>query len=1222
MGRFLRESMPHTWRIEPSEVARKSGDDLKRIINQLLRAERRTHRDACSIYTSDRNNVEDEGVDGRVLGWASASRWIPAGESIWQCKGGHAKPTKAQVEKELKKPGVSKALRAGCHYAYVPSAELEDPQRTSVLELIGSAFEELYPEIAAAHNWTLLTASDVAEWATEHPVMLFEFNHPVAGFVRADQWLARGPDHRAPFQAIANRDANIEAILGVIDDPLLPQRHVRIQGKPGVGKTRLALETFSGRDEEDLVLFAPEPPSDPTLFSWMMDHEAATATLVVDECEPRDSAKLADLAAMGGGRLALITIGLLPSGGSTSGAHIINLELVAEEDVRKVLQGAFALSPEQTSFVARIALGDLRLAMTVAPLVLDGQVSLFELTSEFNVRTLLERLIPPDEGSRKVVRALSLMTRVGWSDEVEEEGRALMAFFEIPYGEARDIVGKLVARGVVARNGRYRYIRSEMMATWQAGQLWRERRDDLLAFIGELPQPAGDALRDRCTGLAGIPEAQEILDAMAGVRGPFASIEALDDERSASFFGRLANAAPDAAVETLQFVIGGASRERLLSFERGRRSVIWALERLAARRSTFFAAARVVRRLAESENETWGNNATGVWSSLFLTYLGGTEVPAYERYDLVQEALEDPDPAVRLLALAALNAALTLQEVGRALNSDGPHAPPKAWEPRTVREEQDSRRAALRLLDKLINDPDEPVRTRAREILRHSVRSLTERGLAGDVIERISALSVPDEDERREVWESLQGMLRYESAFLSDAERETVVRLADSLLGGSFHDRLRRYAGRWSHVDWPGPDEREAGAAKPEDKAAQLADEFIRDPALLTGEIEWLVSGKAENAWHLGRRLGELDESREFFNTLAEHTSAASDLRLLSAYLSGRANAGDAEWREELLDHWSEDNEKAALVFDATWRGASSERAAQRLVDLVERGALDPATIGHLAWGAWAQDLPESTAAALLSASMRDASPRVTGAGLSILGQWLQHHADQPLLGPLLSCAWELLSRGADASDSQMLSYEWGIVATRLLPVDAPRLAGYVVHSLSTQKLHLDDHRLAVLRAAAILAPDPVWDSVGAALLTSPVDRFAIGWRLRDSSFIDAVPLDTLKRWLDDHGEAGGKAVAELVVPHDELQPVVALLLDRFGGVSEVAAMLRNNFLSGAFWGSLAARDELKLGVAKRWRDGAVSGEVRLWAQAVGDSIEESLPRARLMEEEGDWDMR
>ncbi|MCV6070280.1 hypothetical protein OFP26_32385, partial [Escherichia coli] len=85
------------------------------------------------------------------------------------------------------------------------------------------------------------------------------------------------------------------------------------------------------------------------------------------------------------------------------------------------------------------------------------------------------------------------------------------------------------------------------------------------------------------------------------------------------------------------------------------------LERIGVWRELFPGAARLLLALGEAENETWGNNASGVFADFFSLMYGrvaSTEAPPSERFPVLQEASASPSAERQLLALRALKKAL------------------------------------------------------------------------------------------------------------------------------------------------------------------------------------------------------------------------------------------------------------------------------------------------------------------------------------------------------------------------------------------------------------------------------------------------------------------------------------------------------------------------------------------------------------------------------------
>ena len=111
--------------------------------------------------------------------------------------------------------------------------------------------------------------------------------------------------------------------------------------------------------------------------------------------------------------------------------------------------------------------------------------------------------------------------------------------------------------------------------------------------------------------------ALDIVEKLLGPNGPFQDNEYLKTRLGSRFFLALTEANPISALRCLMRTIGTWDREALLEFRDGRRSIVWALEKIAVWRELFTDAARLLLKLGEAENEVAANNASGVFAKLF-----------------------------------------------------------------------------------------------------------------------------------------------------------------------------------------------------------------------------------------------------------------------------------------------------------------------------------------------------------------------------------------------------------------------------------------------------------------------------------------------------------------------------------------------------------------------------------------------------------------------------
>ena len=103
------------------------------------------------------------------------------------------------------------------------------------------------------------------------------------------QWLsAHRPVTRVFVGNISRQDA-IKAIQGVVRSRGEPS-HARIEGRAGVGKTRLALEALGPPGVREIVLYARSPERvDRDFWPWVRSKPNFRGIIVLDECSRNDA---------------------------------------------------------------------------------------------------------------------------------------------------------------------------------------------------------------------------------------------------------------------------------------------------------------------------------------------------------------------------------------------------------------------------------------------------------------------------------------------------------------------------------------------------------------------------------------------------------------------------------------------------------------------------------------------------------------------------------------------------------------------------------------------------------------------------------------------------------------------------------------------------------------------------------------------------------------------
>jgi hypothetical protein len=632
--------------------------------------------------------------------------------------------------------------------------------------------------------------------------------------------------------------------------------------------------------------------------------------------------------------------------------------------------------------------------------------------------------------------------------------------------------------------------------------------------------------------------------------------------------------------------------------------------------STYFSSfsPQISLALAEAENESGADNATGTWTSLFRLRLGGTEVPALDRLSLVEETLTSGSAIRKQLALKALATLMSPHEV-RFPSSEtaGAQPVPKEWHPSTWGEIWTVYRFGLKLLDRAMEDSEQSVAREARDVLLSSARTVIRVGLPEEIITRLERLGPRDEDERRKARETLRIILEYENERLNEDQHKRLMTIEEKLTGTDFHDRLRRWTGQWSFGDWD--IQKRDGGPPAQNRAAALAEEALNRPEELRAELNWLASDEAQNVAHFAKRLGELDRDRDWLSELITKTRDGGRPILLASYLWGRSVTGDKELVENLLDEWTEgDKNLASVVLTTTLYLEPSKKALQRLLELVEKGWLQRKELSIIAWSVWTEKLPIDAFQQLIICLMFDHSSEVEQAALHSLDRRLKLFPyERTILAPL---AWQLLDRSS-AAKGTMPQYYWGEVSKHYVESDPVRIAEAVLKICEDPEILLDkeDPPMQTLAKASILRPIEVWDIIAEALLRKDKRVYGLllgltGW------YVELFSVDQLLEWADEHTPEGARLIAALTKPSGTpLAPLPRQLLIRFGEDEFVRNALDANFQSGSFTGSMTNWLRGELETARVWTNDP-HPSVREWAYEIVDSLKKQIQEWEKREQE------
>lgn len=1196
--------------LTPQEIEHLGYADQAALVNRLISNRgSRLGIDPVHIRTTSKLTEKDEGIDALTnLGGVSDPHLI-SGLTVWQYKASW--PGEKNLEKELNKSGVQAAFKDGANYVLVVGKSMAVGGKYGQVarqKILSKAAKDA----GCSGNVRLVTTDVISAWLSEDPAALFEVRPQVHGFVTVRWVLQRDPRHAIGFEPDDQRREIIKAIRVWLDDRDPQRTLLRIQGVAGVGKTRLALEVVRSAGLEDTVLYNPEVPINLDIFDWIASNQQAQTVLIIDECEVSVvQNRLESRVRYCDGRLRLITIG---PGGNKS--DVFALGVLDDDAMTRVVNDAGGMLPDGiVRWIVEKTRGFVKLAYVVAQAMAKGGVrSVSDLPNDSEVSGLVQRMLIPTKGGQDALQGIALLSRVGFRDGVEAEGQSIASFIGIDWNRMQILLGDAIKLGIVSTRGRYWYVTPELLALWLAEDFWRSQSHRIQEFVDKLPSSeAVSAFNARFQGLGEIPEAKEVVEQVLGARGPFQSIESLNDNRLSSLFSALAQAVPVSAAMAALRLISTANKDQLLEFGKGRRELVWALENLLVRRDTFHTAIQAIKLLAESENESFTNNATGVWADAFLTILAQTEVPFSERLYVLDQALRSGSAASRRLGVVGLASALKGNE-SNVLQGTNAGIPREVWRPKNYGELRPLKHDSLKLLALVVNDPDETVRGDAIAVLQESLRHLAGLRLTREWVDVARLVDHPGDTERRNLWSAIQLTLKYEASFLSESDRDLLGDLAQRFFSAAFSDRLRRYLGRGIRANNI-LDEDEWTEA-----LANLAREAFSSKTDLESELSWLVSGEAEQLWPFAVELGRLDGNRQLLDILLLAVDGAKDPRLLAGYLMGLIESGDEEvieWRESLLDDLSGAENTAILAWDATIRGPASDRGLQRLLRINDRGWGAPEALALLRYGGWPIAVSIESFIALVRSLRHTGSPDTMTSALMMLEQRIASYEDLSVVPPeLIAVAWELLEDPSGWSHEPMLSWSWEQLGAKMMELNPVRVAELVVRVETLGQPAYHDSRLQLLEQAASAAPEEVWHILGESFLGDNTPRAFI-WEIQTTGLLSNVPVQVIANWIRAKGCSAARVLAQAISLEGDTFPELARVLLR-ACPQETEFALAREFSSGVWIGDSEPFWQGRLDLAvKLARDDDAS--VANWASKLIPALQDQVTFARRDDEEREF---
>lgn len=1023
--------------------------------------------------------------------------------------------------------------------------------------------------------------------------------------------------------------------------------HIRLIGEPGVGKSRLALEITRAANIAPLTLYLRDGQS---LLRSAFLNELVQGTggrfvvLVVDECPVKDSAEIWNILKTRSERVRLVTIDHGPDTSADEKLRVVNVSPSGPEEIAAILR-EYGVDGLEANRWAEYCEGSPRFAHMVGENLRQNRFDVLQPPATANVyeRSIVGR---DDANSEKVqlrktvLRHVALFERFGFAPPVEEEARFISELAQasdprLTWPRFQEVVSELRERRIIQGTTTL-YITPRVLQIHLYHDFWHYHGNgfDIAGVLHSMPpelQPWFIAML-KFLGDSSVEEA-----AINRLLNPSA-VKPDESFRDSDELGRLlmalAESRPKATVKTLQRVLATMGTEQLKEIRVARQQLVWALERISVWEDCFSASAELLLKLAEAENSTYGNNATGTFVQLFglAPGMAATQASASHRIAILRDVLDSESAERRRIGLAAAQSALSTGGGTRLVGPEhqGLRKQIDFWFPETYEELWQAYQDVWEMVTaKLDTWMGEERRRLVQGIIKCAGSLLHVAPLRSMALTALEDLANDEEADLKDLLVLVQRELKYRRQFLSDDAVARLDAIRTGLDGHDFRSNLRRYV-KYATME----DAFDDGDSRSLDrKLDQLADEAASSLDSLAPELPWLVCEESNPAHYFGIQVGLRDPHREFLPTILgiqQSGDQSARLAFTSGYVAAIFKNNVQEW-ESLILSLAEQPYFRARIADLVISTGMSDTVARKIVELCRAKSLELSCLERWWFANQLREINEPVFLELVELQVVELWTN----SVQMFHTYYIRPEHQKTLPEHFT--YRLLTAPAMNDDrrSSSISFYWSQLAARFLESYPHRKWEFfqaIMRAGTMQWTLLCDLELSNEQVlAGMLKDDPqrAWDSI-ASVLADGNDGRSFGIRrwldggLRGlpgsepSGLIQYVPSDKLFSWVDENVEEHGHWLADTLAKTLDQSAGGRLtrnFLAKYGKCEAVSRSLWCRFRSRGWCGPASDHYRKLRETAREWLAKETNQTVVRWVEDYIDGLGRDIERAEIEEE-------
>ncbi len=1193
------------FRIEAADISRLNEIQLTQLLQVLLFLEADANGLAKrAVEVSLNIKVGDGGEDGRVswIDGPDSTDFFPKRLTLFQNKATEMGPTEYGNEiltaSGKIKPLVEQVLDSGGAYIVFTTQDLNTKLKQARIDKIREKLNEAGKTYFSYCDILIYDASQISGWVNLYVSAISNVqswigrpSHP--GIKSFNLWKEDSEIVRFKFCPIASR----EGLINSLRSELIKSKSVcRITGLSGIGKTRTAFEVFNDQPElnSQVVYFDAAHSSAIILLVTDWVSLGIGAILVVDNCDITLHKSLVREVTRESSKLSLLTLDY--NFERVDYPTISNqLRPLTDEEIQQFLEPVYKDRINDLERIARFAQGFPQMAVLLADARLSDDANLGKLNDDDLANKLLwNRNEPPNQDHLKVLRVCSLYDAFGIEHEVEDQLRYIANIAGVDLETVYECVQHYSRRGIIDRRGRYGQVTPKPLAILLAAQWWdgtREQRQKEL--IDSIPDGMIEKFCEQVKKLDFSPKVKSLTESLCGPQGLFGQAETILSNRGSIFFRAFVEVNPEATSRSLYRVLSTLSNEEILLISDARRNLVWALEKLCFHSEYFEETAWSLLLLASAENETWGNNATGIFTQLFRVRNSGTAANPTQKFDFLSQAIDKNDTSIDFVLIKALTEAISTYGGARTVGAEyqGTKPPIEEWAPKIWQDIFDYWGKAFELLFKIF-ERTEGRREKVASVIGQSIRGLFSNGrveLLDNAIKKIVS-------ENGRYWpeglDAIKTIFEHDSVNLTPEAKEYLNSWLE-ILSPKNEDVAEQLMVLVVNPPWENKaneDGKYVDVAR--ENAEKLAVDIASTIDTLYLHLPLLVNGNQKQAYAFGRQLiiSITDYARLFELSLtAFYEAETPNINFLLGMFDGINTLSTKDWNERLVEITA--NEKLVDFYPSfVITGKITEQHLRVVIDLAKSGKVAEYQVINLAYGSVLASL-EAIVVIEFGAELASINQKFAWVSVDILYMYL--HSNPHSITEMRRVLVDILANVSLAKNSQKSThdaYHWKDLIEKLfLEKDTDFAISLSNQLISDSKVGFEHNDLWYAIKPALSAMmknygEDIWPFFATAIEQAEGTQLYWLQQLldRENSFsnmqpciLNHLPTTTVIEWCKANKDLGPVFVAScldiLSANEDKIEAnkLFVALLENFGDDIQVKGSLSANMNTRGWCGSL-----------------------------------------------------